>query len=263
MIHSIKVTSGYAKYLPGFKRTFKFTPGLNILFGDNGSGKSTILKILAAYSSIRTAGWSRLLEPLDFGFGKIPEFPKAYSSISPGKCAAKVKRDGSPVFFFNASATDQVQLGYFVESADRSPDGMMDMQEQILQQMSPRSSGQHRLVKLHKMMDMLAKPPDLSVNIHSHWNSTWAELGQKQAEYHNSLGKESRTLLMDEPDKALSLVHQVDLWTKFLPGLAAQKVQVIVATHSPFALNVENANYIECTQGYLAECREAVKGIKL
>ena len=204
-----------------------------------------------------------MLEPMDFGFGKRPTFPEGYSLNAPGKCAAKVKRDGCPVFFFDASAVDQVQLGYFVESADRSPDGMMDMREQMLQKMSPRSSGQHRLVKLHKMMDMLAKPPDLSVNIHSHGNSTWADLGQAQVDYHKSLGKESYTVLMDEPDKALGIKNQIDLWRDFIPMLVEQKVQVIVATHSPFALDVENANYIECTKGYLAECREAVKGIKL
>jgi hypothetical protein len=37
------------------------------------------------------------------------------------------------------------------------------------------------------------------------------------------------------------------------------RFQVIVATHSPFALGIPGANYIEMTPGYLRECLTAAQ----
>ena len=52
---------------------------------------------------------------------------------------------------------------------------------------------------------------------------------------------------MDEPDRSLSLAHQIALFAKFLPNLAVWH-QVIVATHSPCVLRLaqeSNAHIID------------------
>jgi len=38
-----------------------------------------------------------------------------------------------------------------------------------------------------------------------------------------------------------------------------ERLQLIVATHSPFAFRLSHANYIEMNPGYLRECKEALK----
>jgi hypothetical protein len=50
----------------------------------------------------------------------------------------------------------------------------------------------------------------------------------------------------------------VQLW-QALPRLAT-KAQVIVATHSPFAL-FAGGDLVDLKPGYVAECREALKGL--
>ncbi len=50
MINSIKINSDlhnfdYIKDIENFPKEINFTPGVNIIIGENGSGKSTILNI--------------------------------------------------------------------------------------------------------------------------------------------------------------------------------------------------------------------------
>ena len=67
-----------------------------------------------------------------------------------------------------------------------------------------------------------------------------------------------RTILLDEPGRSLDIPAQEDLWR----GLSQQKkFQLIVATHSVFALNVEGAQYVDIRRGYLTKCRKALASI--
>ena len=64
MIGALKFHSGYPTKLAGIgKRTIRFNPRINILFGPNGSGKTTILKSLATASGCGTGGWSDGRDP--------------------------------------------------------------------------------------------------------------------------------------------------------------------------------------------------------
>ena len=65
-------------------------------------------------------------------------------------------------------------------------------------------------------------------------------------------------LMLDEPDRSLSIPNTVGLWCGFLPRLA-KTCQVVVASHSPFALDVPGANVIEMHEGYLDMCRKAME----
>ncbi|MBN2576864.1 MAG: AAA family ATPase [Deltaproteobacteria bacterium] len=82
MISSVVFTSGYPTRLRGIgRRRLAFNDRINVLFGPNGSGKTTILKTLAAASGCGRGGWSdgRRPEPLPYG--------------------VKVERDAQPVFY--------------------------------------------------------------------------------------------------------------------------------------------------------------------
>lgn len=63
---------------------------------------------------------------------------------------------------------------------------------------------------------------------------------------------------LDEPDLHLGLDYQDHLWSKII-SVVSQSYQVIVATHSPFAVSVPGATYLETTPGYLDRCRANLK----
>jgi hypothetical protein len=64
------------------------------------------------------------------------------------------------------------------------------------------------------------------------------------------------TILMDEPDRSLDLPNQTTLW-RFVRA-CAREAQVIVASHSVFALNVPEATYVEVDPGHLEASKAAV-----
>ena len=66
-----------------------------------------------------------------------------------------------------------------------------------------------------------------------------------------------QTIILDEPESSM----QVALWRRILveDPKRFERLQVILATHSPFAFSLPHANYIEMNPGYLRECKEALK----
>ena len=63
-----------------------------------------------------------------------------------------------------------------------------------------------------------------------------------------------RTVLLDEPDTNIDIESQVVLWRCL--QYAGQTIQVIVASHSLYALQIKEANYIEVdpTDVYIDKC---------
>lgn len=268
MISSVKVNSGFAADLPCLKgKTFEFKPGLNILFSPNGTGKSTLLSIMGAYCGIncKTGGWSRHPEPLDVGgTHKGVKFPDAFAHLSPSKCTADLKWDGTPTFI-NNSATDNVakNMGYFIDDASMSPDGLVtDMGEQLSAMWNVSSQGQNRMNKLNKVFMMLDKKPDLTSNPFSKRtsNDNWISAGQAFVDYVKSLNPTGVvTILLDEPEKSLSMEMQFFLWHMAFPKIALER-QLIIATHCPMSLFVKTANFLDLQEGYTEKAKRILRG---
>ena len=93
-------------------------------------------------------------------------------------------------------------------------------------------------------------------------NDVWAQKVTDFVAYVSTLPRRGpKTVLLDEPDKSLSIPNQQALWTQSLPGLA-RHCQVIVATHSPFALAAPApVTVIEFEPGYVEACRAAVRAL--
>lgn len=260
MIKSATIKTGFASQLEAIKgKNFKFTPGLNVLFGPNGCGKTSMLKILGAYSGTE-AGWSKFIEPINLHLlmdeeeKKKVKFPSCFSAISPGKCEAKVDWDGTATFL--TSATMDAVPSYV---GNDSEDGLASASELIGQMVGKLSQGQVRIHRLLKMRELSKNLPDLTKlpGSYKSVNSSWTDAMDLFANYVKTLPREGPgTILLDEPDRSLSIPNQVDLWTIVMQKLS-EKFQVIVATHCEYALYVD-CNMIEMIPGYVDQCKNAI-----
>ena len=241
MITSLQIQSGYGAKIPMLKKPLQFNAGLNILWGPNGCGKTTLLKTLAAYSFCPGGGWTRLFAPMEIlgllGDAAV-QLPEALAKFAPGHAKAEFGWDRIPVFFSNGN--DGVRIDAFAEDETDSPDGITSVEEQMLSALKPKSSGETRASKLDNALRLLQSAPDFAVFEPSKAINDLAKACfQAQADY---LAKRTDpatsrvTILMDEPDKHLDAEKAYAFWTELVPHLS-QHAQVIISSHHPFCLS--------------------------
>ncbi len=256
MIKKIQVRSGFLSQLPAVKdgRVIEFNDKFNVLFGTNGSGKSSLLKVLGAYSGIQSGGWSAIADPSKLAYDKPEHIPFCYRNFSPGQCDALVEWDGRPTFYNDSDAVNKNDTTWFFASEKNSTDGITSEAEQLDIMATKPSSGQYRIHKINKIMQIIRNPPDLNIIPNEIVNKALAQL---QVNYINSLPKNGKmTLLLDEPEKALALPKQLELFETLFK--LSEYFQVIIATHSPFIL-FENANIIDMEVNYSKTCKDLIK----
>lgn len=235
-------------------RKFEFPqcPSLTFLYGPNGCGKSTIIKGLARGSSIlEKGGWSSPPEPLQYGIGEDKSDPLKVLGKN-----ADVDWDGTPSIFMDSSASDNT--GGTLELEDGIGDSFMSG---VMKATGGGSSGEWRLNRLVELVKMLNKKQyqDLTVPIWQDMNSSWSGAGTSFSAYVKKLKNTGiPTVLLDEPDRSLSMVRSHELVSGLLPKMA-KDLQVIVATHSFFCLFVDNANVIDLQDGYASETKRLLK----
>ena len=246
MIKSIKILNGFATELPSIgNKTFEFTEGLNVLFAPNGSGKSVLMKCIKAYCGIENGGWSKISNFMKLGASHITHFPYVYRKYTPNNCDCAVEWDGTPSFF-NDGDVKIDNFAWFFNNAVLSEDGMTNEAEQMGFLTDKPSSGQYRMKKLNKLFNMAKNIPEL-VSQSGHKDE------ELEVQYIKSLKKTGRvTLLLDEPERALSLPKQMEL-LKTLNEFS-KDFQIIIATHSPFVLFHKGANLIDMEEGYSKKC---------
>lgn len=218
-----------------------FTPGLNILWGRNGSGKSTILKLMARYFHAEQGGVSTVTQ------SSISQLIPGINDNDTCLTGAEFEHDGKPVFF--------VDPGHAVGIVGGQLDDDFFMQG-VGSIMSKASDGQmtnHRTVMI---LDQCKKTKEIKFMMdRDRVNVFWQERIDKIKKMLEPTGKPGPlTIMFDEPDRSLDFDAAEDVWG-FLPKVV-KTCQVIVATHHWMALNVAGANYIELSPGYLEKCRK-------
>lgn len=258
MIKSIKFLNGFpttAQHI-GLDRVFKFTDGLNFIYGQNGIYKSVLGKTLAAYCGIEKGGWSRISEPAKLATKFKSHFPAVYRQYTPNHIDAQVEWDGVPTFYYDSELMGKNDMTWFFQNASQSADGVTTESEQMDILATKPSSGQYRISKINKIMQLITRMPDLSqipADI-----VTDRQYAQMEIDYIKELPRDGKpTLILDEPERGLVLPRQFDLFKVF--DKLAEHFQVIVISHSPFILFHKNANIIDMEPGYMNTCKKLIK----
>jgi energy-coupling factor transporter ATP-binding protein EcfA2 len=258
MIKSAQILAGFPMTMDVYKtsRVFKFNDKFNVIYGENGVGKSILLKTIAAHCGIASAGWSAISEPMKLGYNQANHFPYVYRQYTPGgNIDAKVEWDGTPTFYNDSDMLSKNDTTWFFSNASQSGDGITTESEQMDILAAKPSAGQYRIHKVNKIMQVIKTPPNLLVVPPTINNKALAQL---EVNYIASLPRNGKmTLLLDEPEKALALPKQLELFETI--EKLSEWFQVILVTHSPFILSFKGANLIDMVDGYSKNCVNLIR----
>lgn len=257
-------------------KTFSFKDKkINMIFGPNGSGKTTIIKAIAG-QMMCADGFTSFCEPLEFGwFGRdrtieeIIEKKKRNTSV--------VDMDAVPVYYDNFEYTRTQSKGYLGDMMGSIINNIGDELTYIIQS-NRISSGQHSLFVLNRIIEIAKKEVSMDdiVNVglsrYFEGNSTWKETGEYQRDYFRKLEnykkKSHPVLLFDEIDKSLDIETVWTLYTDFFPKVVEKwGNQIIMVSHNPLVLsenifNNEKYNIISVDPEYTYDVKHMLKGIR-
>lgn len=296
MIHSFEFTDEYG-YIKDNKNTkdligkkFTFSDKINIIFGDNGSGKSSILRAIAA-NALTNDGWTKpfLFEPVYLtNFKNILygdddkderytiEDLKEKIVTNEAKNSYKIEWDGIPVYYENFQSKNGSSIGDFSGSL---LDGAGD---EVVYHFGKNkvSKGELQFFLFNKLYKQIEKPVTLDMVCEKvkKWaknsNDVWYSCYKIQEEYLYSQLKENidnpkNTVLLDEIDKSFSITNAILFYKDILPRLCEKtNTQIILVSHNPIVLSniiydrKDVYNLVSINEEYTTEIKEMLKDIK-
>lgn len=254
MIHSFEILNPDKTHIPWLAkvpalakpRKFEFKPGLNILWGRNGSGKSTVLKAMARLLHCEQGGQpcvtqtsiSTLVEHFRFSDKKaMQDLPKAVT----------LHHDGQGVRCFDPGNAVGLMGGGAAFDDDFFSMGVSNA-------MFKGSAGQQTMFRFDAVAGAILdkKVPKVEWKFGKNVNSTWTEYVKVAETFLKGEGEPGQpTILLDEPERSYDLPKQINVW-RFIRAYSSE-VQFIVASHSLYALRIPEAHYIELDEGYLTD----------
>ena len=209
--------------------TFEFEP-ITILYGGNGSGKSTILNVIAERLKIQRGAvfnrgdfyddYVRLCTYKETRGHEIPEHSRIITSDDVFDYLLDIRCinegiDTERVKLFDRYVSDKYEP-YQLKS--------LDDYEEFRRRSDAKSKSQSQFVK-----DRLMR------NVQEQSN------GESALVYFTDSIKENALYLLDEPENSLSAALQLELKRFIEDSVRFFKCQFIISTHSPFLLSMEGA----------------------
>jgi len=202
--------------------SLSFNKQVTILVGDNGTGKSTLLKAIASAAQMISIGFSKNKnESLN---EKFEEFSKSL------KLTWKVKtRNG-----FYLTAEDFI--GYIKQLSEMKNEAQTNL-NQINIEYKNKSLYAKQLASMphERSLAELKHLYNEGLEYRSH--------GESYLDFFNSRFKPDGLYILDEPEVALSPIKQLSL-ISMIKEMTKENAQFIIATHSPILMAIPDAEII-------------------
>lgn len=269
------------------KRKFVFEPDkINVIFGPNASGKTTILKAIAAGAMCGVGyqfdGFTNLQcycpENMNLPWGEEKDFNKALKEALESRAGNqfKLEWDGYPVYYENMASRKGYSFGDL--EGGLIEDGLEEINYIIGKDKS--SAGQTTIWMINKLTSIAIRKIDINKMFEAvetrmkRVNDLWGGCYQADLDYYKKFYKEGNekdnklTVLLDEMDKSLDINNVIKLYTEVFPALVKKyPIQIILISHSPIILskNILNNpiyNIISLEEDYTKECLNNLNNIK-
>lgn len=238
MINKIKTQSGILHSLLK-KKTISFTPGVNVVWGRNGVGKSLLLRTMANYCFVEQTGgggWSQGRGIFGFHFSDYEyEYKmkdKNLSNVYEFDKHSKINIDWSGDAAFYMHHDNMIDwthtMGYEMGGSEWIT-GLGKIMKVYKNHGHHPSTGQ--LIKGIVELLLTVDAPDLSKKEDSYRNDFSTYINKRKKLFK---GEFKPTLLLDEVDSQLDLFNQMWFHKEIVPQLA-EKFQIIMVSHSIFA----------------------------
>ena len=243
ILDAAKTPVPWLSSVEAFKKpcAFEFKPGLNVLWGRNGSGKTSLTKVLARLFHCEQGNQPIVTQE------SLSELVGGRLDDVDIKKGVRVEHDGQGVRHFDPGHAVGLMGGGAAFDWEFGTEG-------IVNTMFKGSAGQTTMFRFDRLVNEIVagENPEVAWKFpREHNNSVWAARVKVAAFFLKGAGEKGQpTILLDEPERSYDLNAQVGVW-RFVRAYSDQ-IQFIVASHSLFALKIPDAHYIELSPRYLA-----------